>query len=214
MIVIKIRLKTYLEVYMGDKKKLIDIASIQSGLSAANQREMSEAKPGFVEVVCLTGNNLSENGLVKLKDSELKKVYVEQSRLEGHILQDQDILLMARGTNFRAALLKEYHLNIPSIASPNVFVIRCGEKILAEVLVSFINSGHGQALMDEIAIGSTVRSLSIAGLKNLEISIPEIGHQKLITSIFYANIEALTLLDKLKVQQLIAVEASLQQLMV
>ena len=56
---------------MGDKKKLIDIASIQSGLSAANQREMSEAKPGFVEVVCLTGNNLSENGLVKLKDSEL-----------------------------------------------------------------------------------------------------------------------------------------------
>ena len=157
---------------MGDKKKLIDIASIQSGLSAANQREMSEAKRGFIEVVCLTGNNLSENGLVKLKDSELKKVYVEQSRLEGHILQDQDILLMARGTNFRAALLKEYHLNIPSIASPNVFVIRCGEKILAEVLVSFINSGHGQALMDEIAIGSTVRSLSIAGLKNLEISIP------------------------------------------
>ena len=199
---------------MGDKKKLIDIASIQSGLSAANQREMSEAKPGFVEVVCLTGNNLSENGLVKLKDSELKKVYVEQSRLEGHILQDQNILLMARGTNFRAALLKEYDLNVPSIASPNVFVIRCGEKILPEVIVSFVNSGHGQALMDEIAIGSTVRSLSIAGLKNLEISVPEIEHQKLISSIFYANIEALTLLDKLKAQQLITVEASLQQLMV
>lgn len=199
---------------MSNKKKLIDIASIQSGLSAANQREMSEAKPGFVEVVCLTGNNLLENGLVKLTDGELKKVYVEQSRLEGHILQDRDILLMARGTNFRAALLTEYDLNVPSIASPNVFVIRCGEKILPEVIVSFVNSGHGQALMDEIAIGSTVRSLSIAGLKNLEISVPEIEHQKLISSIFYANIEALTLLDKLKAQQLITVEASLQQLMV
>ena len=69
-------------------------------------------------------------------------------------------------------------------------------------------------MLFELSLGSTVRSLSIAGLKNLEISIPEIGHQKLITSIFYANIEALTLLDKLKVQQLIAVEASLQQLMV
>ena len=199
---------------MSNKKKLIDIASIQSGLSAANQREMSEPEAGFIEVVCLTGNNLSENGLVKLTDGELKKVYVEQSRLEGHILQDRDILLMARGTNFRAALLTEYDLNVPSIASPNVFVIRCGEKILPEVIVSFVNSGHGQALMDEIAIGSTVRSLSIAGLKNLEISIPEIEHQKLISSIFYANIEALTLLDKLKAQQLITVEASLQQLMV
>lgn len=199
---------------MSNKKKLIDIASIQSGLSAANQREMSELETGFIEVVCLTGNNLLENGLVKLTDGELKKVYVEQSRLEGHILQDRDILLMARGTNFRAALLTEYDLNVPSIASPNVFVIRCGEKILPEVLVSFINSGLGQALMDEIAIGSTVRSLSIAGLKNLEISVPEIEHQKLITSIFYANIEALTLLDKLKAQQLITVEASLQQLMV
>ena len=199
---------------MSNKKKLIDIASIQSGLSAANQREMSESETGFIEVVCLTGNNLLENGLVKLTDGELKKVYVEQSRLEGHILQDRDILLMARGTNFRAALLTEYDLNVPSIASPNVFVIRCGEKILPEVLVSFVNSGHGQALMDEIAIGSTVRSLSIAGLKNLEISVPEIEHQKLISSIFYANIEALTLLDKLKAQQLITVEASLQKLMV
>lgn len=199
---------------MSNKKKLIDIASIQSGLSAANQREMSEPETGFIEVVCLTGNNLLENGLVKLTDGELKKVYVEQSRLEGHILQDRDILLMARGTNFRAALLTEYDLNVPSIASPNVFVIRCGEKISPEVLVSFVNSGHGQALMDEIAIGSTVRSLSIAGLKNLEISVPEIEHQKLISSIFYANIEALTLLDKLKAQQLITVEASLQQLMV
>ena len=198
---------------MSDKKNLIDVASIQSGLSAANQREMSEPKTGFVEVVCLTGNNLLENGLVQLKGIESKKVYVEQSRLEAHILQDQDILLMARGTKFRAALLKEYALDIPSIASPNIFVIRCGETILPEVLVSFINSDHGQIFLEEIAIGSTVRSLSIASLKNLELSVPDIERQKLIASIFYANIEALNLLDKLKVQQLITVEASLQQLM-
>ena len=199
---------------MNNKQKLVGVAAIQSGLNTVNHREMSEPKAGFLEIVCLSGNNLLENGLVQLNELELKKVYVEQSRLEGHILQEDDILLMARGTNFRAALLKEYDLDIPSIASPNVLVIRCGENLLPEVLVSFINSRHGQALMDEISIGSTVRSLSIASLKNLEISVPDIERQKLITSIFYANIEVLTLLDKLKEQQLITVEASLQQLMV
>ena len=129
------------------------------------------------------------------------------------MLLENDILLMARGSNFRAAIFQEIDLEIPSIASPNIFVIRCKDRVLPEVIVSFINSGHGQALMDEISIGSTVRGLSISSLKNLEINVPEAEQQKLISSIFYANIEALGLLDKLKVQQKLTVEASLQQLM-
>lgn len=199
---------------MNNKQTLANVAVIQSGLSAVNHREMAEPKIGFLEVACINGNNLLENGLVQFNEHDLKKVYVEQSRLDGHILKQYDILLMARGSNFRAALFKEEEVDIPCIASPNIFVIRCKDVVLPEVLVSFINSIHGQALMDEISIGSTVRGLSIASLKNLEISVPDIERQKLITSIFYANIEVLTLLDKLKEQQLITVEASLQQLMV
>ncbi|MGB9190956.1 restriction endonuclease subunit S [Acinetobacter sp.] len=198
---------------MKKKQALAHIASIQSGLSAANHREVAEVKTGFIEVACLNGNNLLENGLVQCNEHDLKKVCIEQGRLDGHVLLQDDILLMARGSNFRAALFKENDLKIPSIASPNIFVIRCKDEILPEVVVSFINSSHGQALMDEISIGSTVRGLSISSLKNLEFNIPDVDQQKLISSIFYANIEALGLLDKLKVQQQLTVEASLQQLM-
>ena len=198
---------------MDKKKSLAHIATIQSGLSAANHREIAEVKPGFIEVVCLNGNNLLENGLVQFNENDLKKVCIEQGRLDGHVLLENDILLMARGSNFRAAIFHETDLEISSIASPNIFVIRCKDGVLPEVIVSFINSGHGQALMDEISIGSTVRGLSISSLKNLEINVPEAEQQKLISSIFYANIEALGLLDKLKVQQKLTVEASLQQLM-
>ena len=148
------------------------------------------------EVVLLTGTNISERGNLSLAENNLKKVFVEDDLWLSKKLEAGDIVFMSRGSSLRAAVVREEDTKLNLLPSPNFLVIKAKENVvLPEVVVTFLNSGLGQQVLDRLTTGSSLRNVSVGKLKEIDLILPTKEKQALLKSIFYKNIEALVALD-------------------
>ncbi len=102
-----------------------------------------------------------------------------------HFLQEGDLLFTAKGIKNYAVVYKTSHGK--AVASSSFIVIRIKESyqtsVLPNYLAWYINQTKKVYLMHQQQLGSTIPSISIKQLENIEIEIPDLHTQDLIVRI-------------------------------
>lgn len=137
--------------------------------------------------------------------NDFTKDLAEESVQERHLLQDKDILLVAKWTrNFATLYSKEYW---PCVASSTFFVIRLKsiESIIPEYLSIILNHSQNREYFQNNFSGSTIPSIPKSVLENFEFSIPPLEKQRLIIQLDTLHKKEVRLQNKLleKKEQLI-----------
>lgn len=152
-------------------KRLKDIAQLQSGLYAKSD----------ISADALYLQAIHFNDFGKL-DSLLKPQIKIVGKYEKHRLRDKDVLFAAKGTNnFGVVYKKEMGT---AVASSSFIVMRVldeiQELILPEFLAWFLGNTAQIKELHQQQLGTTIPSVSIKKLNELEVNIPSIKQQKLI----------------------------------
>jgi len=156
------------------KTTLSNIAQFQSGIY---EKPDINADTLYLQAVHFTRSGSFDQTVVP----QLKL----NNKLEKHLLKEGDLLFAAKGLNNFAAV---YHINIgKAVASSSFIVIKVREeekqKMLPEYLAWFITHNKQIKLMHEQQLGTTIPSISMKQLAELEIDIPPIPMQKKIIAI-------------------------------
>ena len=206
---LKISYKTISEVLM----KLINcFKSINVGIAKSESENNSNSE--LVEALMLTGANITENGFIDLAKENAKQVFIEYNIFNKQKLKLGQIVFLSKGTNLRAAVISEEQEKLNLVAPASCLVIDLDiNKILPEFLTLFLNSEYGQSLLDSLSKGSMIQNISVSSLKSIEINVPELSKQKVISEVFYQHTQALMILEKMKKKHLTVMEATLQKLM-
>ena len=149
-------------------KKLEDIASIATGVY--------EKGSPTGDTFYLQAKHFDEYGKFR-QDSLLVPEVDLDERLERHLLEDGDVLLIAKGENNRACLYQEEIGK--AVASSTFFVIRLTEgKVIPEFLHWLLNTAYMQAVLSSLSRGTHISSISKKILSKMEIQIPPLEQQK------------------------------------
>jgi len=190
------------------KKKLKNIASISTGLYK---------KPHPVgSVYNLHGKHFDKQGFLK-KNALLSKDILMDEKIEKHLLQDKDILFIAKGDNNRACIFDE---SIGLATASSLFlVIRVDKnRIIPNYLQWLLNSSRTQKKLKQFSKGSHIPSISKKLLKELEIDIPSMEIQQKILNINdlwnqeKQIIQKITMLKEKQYQSVMAAVAAKAQL--
>ncbi len=156
------------------KTNLSNITQFQSGIYE---------KPGIdADTLYLQAVHFTRSGLFDKKVEPQLKL---NSKLERHLLKEGDLLFAAKGLNNFAVV---YHLGIgKAVASSSFIIIKVKEEerqnILPDYLAWFISHNKQIKLMREQQLGTTIPSISMKQLGELEIDIPPITVQEKIIAI-------------------------------
>lgn len=192
--------------------KLENILSVKVGV--AQFENTNENSNNLLKVGMVNGTNLSELGDLDLIGAELKHVYISAEKLGDNALKAGDIVLMSRGSNMRAAIVSQQDAEKVLIASPNCLVLTANSNyVLPEVIVAFFNSEFGQKTLDSLSTGAAIKNVPARKIKDIDLTVPDIGAQSKIVQIFNQNIQTLKKLEALRVQQQNAANAAIQKLM-
>jgi restriction endonuclease S subunit len=130
------------------------------------------------QVLYLHRNDFDEQGAFK-SSNPLAPALRKQKKLEKHLLADQDILLSAKGDNHIACF---YHTSMgPAVASSTFLVIRVQNNLLIPAFLQwYLNTSPTQRILDSLAKGSRMPSLSKKSLLELDVPVPSLDQQKLM----------------------------------
>ena len=153
------------------KTRIQDIAQIQTGIYA---------KPDMHgNAVYLQVRHFSEFGEL---DRQLERDLYIDEKMRKHLLQDGDILFMAKGSRNIAVIYRNFIGE--AVASSSFIVVRLNEnfrtQILPEYLAWYINHPRIQEFLKAHSKGSGIPSIALSGFARLEVSIPDIETQKTI----------------------------------
>jgi restriction endonuclease S subunit len=138
------------------------------------------AQPGILaDTLYLQGNHFSETGSF---DPAVKPQLKMANKYVRHLLQNDDILFAAKGLNNFAVV---YHNSIgQAVASSSFIVLRLSRefktKVLPEYLAWYINNSKQIPILHKAKATTTIPSISIAQLSQLEINVPDIPTQQLV----------------------------------
>lgn len=165
--------------------------------------ELSEIKTGYTIRGSIGNYQGGQVQIIQATDvihsnfSNLNSIQIEN--FENYLLKNGDVLLTIKGA-FKATVFEE--LTRPTAATSSIAIFRVNSKrILSEYLVLILNSIIGQRELLKLAIGSSIKAISIAELRNLEIEVPDMSKQKFIVS-FSQNIKQQSALLEIKQQKL------------
>ncbi len=148
-------------------EKLKNIATTTTGL-------YKKPEP-FGDAFYLHGKHFDKWGYLK-NDAVLSKDIRINNKTKKHLLQDKDILFIAKGDNNRACLY--YTKYGQAIASSLFFVIRVDRNVLIpEYLRWYINTPATQNRLEQFSKGSHIPSISKKSLRELEIYLPPLATQ-------------------------------------
>lgn len=156
------------------KAELNNIATLSTGLYA---------QPDILaDTYYLQANHFLENGLF---DTSVKPLVKLENKYEKHLLSEGDILFAAKGQKNFAVI---YHSSIgQAVASSSFIIIKIRSEfkklILPEYLAWYLNSSNQIEVFQKVKSTSTIPSISIAQLSQMEINIPNIDKQKGIIKI-------------------------------
>ena len=168
------------------KKQLKDIAKLTSGVYL---------KPGISnDVLYLQAVHFDSMGVPD--PIQTPRVGLNAKSLN-HILRENDVLFAAKGiNNFGVVYRSEFG---QAVASSSFIVIRLHstKDINPEYLAWFLSTTPAIQEFHKRQLGSTIPSISIEKLKNLEVVIPTIEKQRLIVQIQYLKDKEEKLTQKL-----------------
>ena len=156
-------------------RKLSDVAEIRSGV---HFRERIKNDPkGNVAVLQMKDiseeNKIVSEGIIKIRRENIKPSL---------LLRHGDVLLRARGIRYTSSV---FNLEIgEAIASSQLIIIKPNNEIILPSFLSwFLNQKPAQNYLKTRATGSYVKMIPREMLAKLEIVIPTIENQELISQI-------------------------------
>jgi hypothetical protein len=101
------------------------------------------------------------------------------------MVKEGDVLLAARGTQMKAALVPEA-LN-GAVATSNLLHIRPEPQlILPEVLVAFLLGRDGQEMLAARSQGTAIRSLTVSAIAEMPVPVLDMATQRMISAMWRA----------------------------
>jgi restriction endonuclease S subunit len=164
--------------------KIKDIAHLQTGIYTKPDRHGNAT---YLQVKYFD----DKGELIEILRSD---IFVE-ARLSRHLLNDGDVLFAAKGEKNFAAVYKSSFG--PCVASSSFFIIRRSQDIIPEYLAWYINHPQNMKKLKSEAKGSSIPSISIKTIGNLELKIPAKYTQKTILDIDALRIKEKTLLSEI-----------------
>jgi restriction endonuclease S subunit len=161
----------------------------------------------------LMGSSLNLNG--EIIESQLGSVTLKEGKeVQRYLLQEGDVVLLAKGNSIRAGYVTASIAKLNVIASANFILLRPNNsELLGEVMVAYFNSPAGQSLLDATSTGAAIKNISLSNIKKLEIEVPELSKQNEIAELFHASNQAYRSTIKLAEQQKKVATACISQLM-
>lgn len=153
--------------------KLKEIAIVRTGV-------YFKSSPSADTVYLQVGDFDRQGRLVGVN---LKPTVEVSLKLERHVLEEEDLLLAAKGdVNFCAMVSRSYGR---CVASPSFLVIRVEDKarFLPAYVCGFLNQSYVQITLAAQAKGSAIASLSKSVVEELEIPALPVEQQKLCVQI-------------------------------
>lgn len=154
--------------------RLNEVCEIQSGLTVKSKLSLHTS--GGVRVIRLqdirAGGTIALDALVSVNLSNVADMYVARSG---------DVVFRSRGSeNLAAHISKEF--NSFAVALMPVLILRSFQSIVTpEYLSWLINRPSSQEYFGRITRNPTTTTISISDLANLEIDIPDLRTQRLIS---------------------------------
>lgn len=160
----------------------------------------------------LTGSSLKSSGEV-LEDQLGSVTLKEGKAIQRFLLQQGDVVLLAKGNSIRAGYVTEQIAKLNVIASANFIVLRPKKnEVLGEVLVAYFNSPAGQSVLDAASTGAAIKNINLANIRKMEIELPTLSKQREIAELFHASNQAYNATLNLAEQQKKVAMACISQL--
>jgi len=152
--------------------KLNDIADIKTGITFRNR--LLDNLDGEIEVIQMRDINADlsiSNRLVRISNEQIKAK---------HFLQPGQLILLAKGKYTKACMIVQSEKK--RVISSAFFSIRIKptQKVLPEYLQWFLNLPQSEAYFRSNASGTSMFSLPMSVLKNLDVAVPPIEIQERI----------------------------------
>lgn len=153
------------------KKHVSDIATIQTGIYAQTQTKG--------DVLYLQARDFNEHGIF---NSKSRPELLIDDKTRKRLLQEGDVLFVAKGNKNSSYV---YHQQIgPAVPSSSFLVLRITERsdpeLLPDFLVWYLNHPQTQTALKSKAKGSSIPSISVEDLAELEIYFPAVKFQQII----------------------------------
>ena len=146
-------------------------------------------------VVTLRTTDMDDNG--KISYDFAPRANVNFKKIEGHLLQKNDLVISRSGTIGVTGLFSGYRLPV----IPGAFLIRIRLKTdeLNPKFVQYtLNSLRGRNSINKVAAGGVQKNVTSGSLLNLNLNVPSIGEQQRIASFLTAVDDKITQLTKKK----------------
>lgn len=162
--------------------------------------EKSESNAAGV-MYLLTGSAVNLNG--EIIEEQLNPVNIAEGKsIQRFLLQEGDVVLLAKGNSIRAGYVTERIAKLNVIVSANFVLLRPNKKeLLGEVLVAFFNSPAGQSMLDAASTGAAIKNINLANIRKMEIELPALSKQQEIAELFHASNQAYNATISLAEQQ-------------
>ena len=191
-------------------KKLGQISQVIPG--AANGAYTADVAASTNPVYLLKGNNVDSEGNISTEGME--QAVLSSKNADRYILQEGDVVVMARGSAIRAGIVTKEVADKGVIASANFIIIRPNkDEIQGEVIVAYLNSVLGQQGLLGLSMGAVIQYIPTSNLKEMDIPVLVKAAQKRISDIFYASHEAYQATLALAEQQKRTANASILNMM-
>lgn len=153
----------------------------------------------LVTVRQLNAQNFNDLGTLEIDNNPDNLVAIPPDVLKTQQLQVGDVLLVARGLNMRAVIVREQDMSeIPIVVGVNCFILRAKSNLLLpEVLVSLLNSEYGQTWLATHNRATVTATMSVGRLKEWELEVPDMANQQQLAEFFYQHIATLQALNNL-----------------
>ena len=112
------------------------------------------------------------------------------------VLEDGDLVLLRTGAPNKVAVF-EGRFDKPVIASSNLFICRLDkDKVNPWFLKSFFESADGERILNAVAVGTAIRSISRKALEELPVPCPPLERQQELASVYRAKLKEIGELEK------------------
>lgn len=113
-----------------------------------------------------------------------EKIEMDDSKVSNYLIQKGDILLASKGTIIRAAIVQD--VDAPCVFTSNINVIRIKPdvKMVPEFLLSYLNSDLGMNELKMLQTGTTVMSISLKSLRDMDVPMIDMDTQEVIETRF------------------------------
>ena len=151
---------------------------------------IQKAEPSDATHQMIAGSTLNQAG--ELIQENLQPIELKDAKSSAKFeLKAGDVVVLTRGNSFRAAIVDSDLAELKLIPSANLVVLRPdASKVKPTVLVVHLNSAHGQAQMEQLATGTTIKNVPANKLKKMQLKLPSAEHQQQIEDLFFASNQA------------------------